>query len=95
MMEHDSHILSEWFKVNQPSLNITKTVLMQFWPTHSQWHIKIYGQLIPNVIEHKFLGVHIDNKLNWNKHISMLYNKLQANKHLLRLAANLLDSNSL
>ena len=34
-MEHDSHILSEWFKVNQLSLNISKTVLMQFWPTHS------------------------------------------------------------
>ena len=45
--------------------------------------------------EHKFLGVHIDNKMNWNKHISMPYNKLQANKHLLRLATNLLDSDSL
>ena len=35
-MEHDSHILSEWFKVNQLSLNVSKMVLMQFWPTHSQ-----------------------------------------------------------
>ena len=70
-------------------------VLMRFWPTHSQWDIKIDGQAVPNVNEHKFLGVHIDNKLNWTKHISMLYNKLQANKHLLWLATNLLDSDSL
>ena len=94
-MEHDSRILSEWFKVNQLSLNISKMVLMQFWPTHSQWDIKTDGQAIPNVNEHTFLGVHIDNKLNWNKDISMLYNKLQANKHLLWLATNLLDSDSL
>ena len=95
MMEHDSRILSEWFKANQLSLNISKMVLMQFWPIHSRWDIKIDGQAIPNVNEHKFLGVHINNKLNWNKHISMLYNKLQANKHLLWLATNLLDNDSL
>ena len=27
-MEHDSHVLSEWFKANQLLLNISKTVLM-------------------------------------------------------------------
>ena len=94
-MEHDLHVLSEWFKANQLSLNISKTVLMQFWPTQGGFEIQIDGQVVPCVNETKFLGVYIDNKLSWNTHTAMLYNKIQANKHLLWLATNFLDSDSL
>ena len=94
-MEHDSHVLGEWFKANQLSLNISKTVLMQFWPTQGGFEIQIDGQVIPCINETKFLGVYIDNKLSWNTHTAMLYNKIQANKHLLWMATNFLDSDSL
>ena len=31
-MEHDMILLSDWYKANQLSLNIDKTVLLKFWP---------------------------------------------------------------
>ena len=94
-MEHDASILSDWFKVNQLSLNITKTVLMNFGPNYGKLEIRIDGLEIPCVSSTKFLGVHLDNKLTWDTHINLLYNWLQANKHLLKLASNMLDTHSL
>ena len=32
MMHHDLTILLEWFSANQLSLNLSKTVMMNFWP---------------------------------------------------------------
>ena len=32
MMYHDLTILLEWFNANQLSLNLSKTVMMNFWP---------------------------------------------------------------
>ena len=94
-MEHDARVLSDWFKYSQLSLNINKTVLIRFWPSKSRFDIQIDGQSVPHVDVMKFLGVYVDNTLSWNMHMAMLYNKIQANKHLLQLASNLLDSNSL
>ena len=30
--QHDMAVLHDWFKANQLSLNLTKSVLMKFWP---------------------------------------------------------------
>ena len=37
----------------------------------------------------------VDNKLTWSSHIAFLNQKLLANKHLLRIARNILDYNCL
>ena len=66
--------ISTWLKVNKLSLNIKKTHYMVF--TRKQWQrhlsIKIDGHPFEEVHDTKFLGVYIDNKLNWKKHISYL-----------------------
>ena len=43
----------------------------------------------------KFLGVHIDNKLRWTIHVNNLHKKLMANKFLLSMSTNILNTNSL
>ena len=38
---------------------------------------------LPIVKDTKFLGVHIDESLNWHEHFNKLFNKLLMNKRLL------------
>ena len=43
----------------------------------------------------KFLGVHLDQELNWKKQCSVVYNKLLVNKHLLTMVQNILNRDCL
>ena len=64
MMYHDLTILLDWFSANQLSLNLNKTVMMNFWPGKKKVNIKIDDITIPSVTHCKFLGVHINENLN-------------------------------
>ena len=47
---------------------------------------------IPNVYTTKFLGIHIDDQLNWKHHYTVLYNKLKLNKRMLQITKNILTT---
>ena len=70
--------ISTWLKVNKLSLNVKKTHYMVFTRKKRQirLNIKIDGHSIAEVQDTKFLGVYIDNKLNWKKHTSYLASKI-------------------
>ena len=58
---HDIDILMSWFKANQLSLNLSKTVVLSFWDHKVSGSISIDGIEIPIVKSTKFLGVHLDH----------------------------------
>ena len=60
-----------------------------------QVKVSIGNYEIPMVEHTKFLGVHIDNKLEWNVHTQLLAQKLKANQYLLSRTKNILPSNCL
>ena len=64
---------------------------MKFWPENTKYDIAIEGNTIPQVRGTKFLGITIDDELNWRSHINNLHSKLQANKRMLMLAQNLIS----
>ena len=70
--------LVKWFKVNKLSLNVTKTNYMLFTNKkgHHKLDIKIEQEAIMEVKETKFLGVIVDNQLNWKSHIAVVENKI-------------------
>ena len=70
--------IAEWLKVNKLTLNINKTLCMLFSKkhNHADISIKLEGKLINRVSETKFLGVIIDDKLNWKAHISYISGKI-------------------
>ena len=90
MIEHDLNLLTEWFKSNQLSLNLDKTVLMKFWLDKHDFIVKIGDITLQSVKVTKFRGIH-----GWSHHVNVVYNKILANKHLLQTARNLLDSECL
>lgn len=88
-MEYRTLITSfvEWCEANRLQLNVTKTKEMEIDFRRKK------AQLIPICISdcdveivdsYKYLGVHIDNKLNWTQNTEAIYRKGQSRLYFLR-----------
>ena len=93
IIEQDITSLTDWFNANKFSLNLLKTVSMSFDNNKKiKLNIKIDCILIPQVENFKFLGLTIDNKLEWNQHFTLLFNKILINQGMLSLNTKLLNT---
>ena len=68
--------LNQWLQANRLSLNIAKTEFMiissrqkQLTNTNNHINIKIENNRIKRVASAKSLGVTVDERLSWDKHI--------------------------
>ena len=82
--------LEKWFA-------LTKTNYMIFCKSHVKQNIQIsFGnKLINKVNETKFLGVIIDDQLNWHGHIKQIVSKLHKIVYVIKRASRLLSTSSL
>ena len=89
--------LKRWFDINKLSLNLSKTKFMIFsnYKLDNQVNIQVDGVEIERVSENKFLGVIIDDKINWKSHIKYIHNKLARSISVLNKAKHLLNFKSL
>ena len=74
-------LVCEWLEINKLSLNIQKTKFMIFHRPQRNISvfipdIKILHQQIERVKEFDFLGLVIDENMNWNAHIQKVSNKI-------------------
>lgn len=85
-------VLSDWFKANRLSLNIKKTNYMMFGhkkivancPTNNtEFCIRIDDVKIIEVEYTKFLGIFIDKKLTWQRHVSYISSKIARSLYVL------------
>ena len=86
-----------WFSVNKLSLNIAKTNYIVFGK-HKQEQcvaLKINDIAIERVDATKFLGVVIDQSLNWNNHINLVRSKLAKVASVLYKVSHVIDRSSL
>jgi hypothetical protein len=73
-----SHMI-EWFTANKLVLNLDRTNIMKFIMNnspHSALYIGYKEKIIEETVKTKFLGLHIDNHLNWKNHIDQMIPKL-------------------
>ena len=91
-VETDLKNVSDWFRSNKLTLNASKSVYMIF-SRHDQKDLSIkLGDIeLPRVSSTKFLGMWVDENLNWNEHLSKLKTKLKRNLTLLKQGKNFLD----
>ena len=96
-MQHDMAKLIDWFMVNKLSLSLSKTVLIRFWREDGKLpeNLIINRLQIPEEEVTKFLGVFLDKNLNWEHHMTYLYNKMNSNHYLLGLSKKFLNENNL
>ena len=73
-----STLLVNWVDLNGLALNLKKTKYMIFHRQHLQLdrEFKISGKVIDRETEVRFLGVIVDDKLTWSKHISTVKTKM-------------------
>ena len=80
-MQEDIRKIDTWLKENKLQLNTKKTNYIIF-NKHKQYNpdriptISLDNNIITNVTETKYLGLIIDNKLNWHQHIHKIKNKI-------------------
>ena len=75
--------VDNYMNANQLHINLSKSCYMYFNPgnntepdTAQNYTLKIHGTSLMQVSQTKFLGVIIDDKLNWQCHITYLHKKL-------------------
>ena len=91
-IEQDLSNVNEWFKANKLTLNVDKSVHMVFGKKNNiETKIRLGNTQLPRVEVVKFLGMWVDEDLNWNEHISKLKMRIRRNLNLLQTGSNLLD----
>ena len=97
MLNQELQKISLWLKVNKLSLNIKKTHYMLFTNKRSTKpciSVDIDGHSIDAVEYTRFLGIDIDNKLNWKKHIAYISGKLSRGIGIILKARKILNSDA-
>ena len=97
--------ISDWLKLNKLSLNVKKCKYMIFHTTQrkvNNLELKIDNIFIERVYEFNFLGLNINENLNWKTHINKIAHKLSKSigilnklKHFLPLRTKVLLYSSL
>ena len=88
-VQEDLNKLDDWFKANKLTLNALKSNCMLFdrkCKSSTKVSLKINDVTLPKVQSTKFLGVWIDEKLDWTEHTNKLILKLKKNMNLLRVS---------
>ena len=98
MLNLELREISLWLKVNKLSLNVKKTHYMLF--TNKRSHkpsicVNIDGHPIDEVQYTRFLGIYIDNKLNWKKYIAYISGKVSRGIGIILKARKVLNSDAL
>ena len=96
-IQYDLVCIMDWFRANQLTLNLDKTISILFGLNNKKTEeldLEIGGYILKTSEFVKFLGVWLDQALNWKKHVSTLLIKLKQNTNLLRLGNKFLDKSS-
>ena len=97
-LEYDLDVLQDWFHANKLTLNINKSVAILFGKhggQQQQLAVRIGNETIPQLKSTKFLGLWIDENLNWREHTTKLVLKLNHNVNLLKTGKHHLTPHAL
>ena len=83
--------------MNKLSLNTSKTNFMIFTnrSCDDTYSVCMNGLNLSRVFVTKFLGVHMDSKLDWNYHIGIVRNKVAKNVSVMNRVKHVLTSSAL
>ena len=92
----DLSILSEWLCANKLSINLNKTVCIIFNKKTTKLpprniEIKMDNNKLEIKVSTKFLGVTIDNALNWHDHIMNVKGKINSSIYIINRVKHLLS----
>lgn len=79
-LQNDIITINEWLETNHLKMNLSKTHYMIFDKNkeYTTSNLKINNMEIQRVYDAKYLGLLIDSKLTWSKHIGKIKNKIRS-----------------
>ena len=82
-----------WFSVNKLSINLSKTnyILFRNRSADTDLNIRINTINVTRVQSSKFLGIIIDENLNWKPHIQLVKSKLSKTLYIIYKASKLIN----
>ena len=89
-MNCDMNLIQSWLIANKLTLNIKKTKYMligskfKLSQIHNDFTVKVHNTPLARVNKHKYLGVHIDEFLNWRPNINATSKKISAGLAILK-----------
>ena len=89
----DLNKINDWLRANKLTLNANKSNCIFFHKKCNETtkiHLEVSRTKIPQVTHTKFLGVRVDENLNWNEHLNRLIPKIKHNMNLLKVSRRLL-----
>lgn len=97
ILNQELELVSDWFKANKLSLNLTKTNYIVFCSHRKsippqKGNVQIDNIDIPQVKSVKFLGVYVDQHITWNDHIEQITLKIAKNVGILKRISYLLPT---
>ena len=94
MMEEELKCTMDWFRANQLTLNLSKTVCILFSPNPKITTIDLNIDImkLTSVESTKFLGMWVDRQLNWKKHLSIVLAKIKQNTNMLKISNKFLNA---
>ena len=81
-ISYELSLINDWLQINKLSLNVDKTKYMMFhnpqkkMSLYEDLKIEFNGDLIKRTAHFNFLGIIINENLNWNNHITHISNKI-------------------
>lgn len=89
--------VNTWLLANKLCLNAKKTQYMTFNRTEKETELElsINNTTLENVNEFNFLGLMINNKMDWNSHINMISSKINRNIGIIRRLRHLVPPHTL
>lgn len=78
MMQHDLDLLPRWFSANKMQINIKKSnfIIFSLKNASPRFELTINNECLDQVSEVDYLGLAIDESLNWKRHINQVKNKI-------------------
>jgi hypothetical protein len=90
--------MSKWFSANKLSLKHDKINIIKFVTNNSPQYTLSTGykeKYVEESVNKKFLGLHIDNCLNWKNYIHQLVSKLSGACYALRSVSHISNTDTL
>lgn len=93
-IDEDMEKLKKWMDLQQLTINTKKTKYMLITNLHNfRLNVKYKNEAIEKVENFKYLGIHIDSKLNWKNHIDYVAKKTSIMAGLLKRISRACPSN--
>ena len=90
--------ISRWFSANKLTLNVSKSKFMIIKRKNNkskEFQLKYNGKKMERCSFYKYLGVYIDEQLNWKKHVDYLCEKLSKMSGMFAKLRHICDMNLL